>query len=139
MIIIKMDNEEMYVVKRNGAKEVIAFDKILNRVRKIGLEHNIHINYSSLVMKVIDQLYNNISTTQIDELTAEQCASLCVVHPDYGTLAGLISISNLQKNTYSTFFSVVKKLYEFCDVNGINSPLVSNDLWSIVQNNERVI
>jgi ribonucleotide reductase alpha subunit len=139
MIIIKMDNEEMYVVKRNGAKEVIAFDKILNRVRKIGLEHNIHINYSSLVMKVIDQLYNNISTTQIDELTAEQCASLCVVHPDYGTLAGLISISNLQKNTYSTFFSVVKKLYEFCDVNNNSSPLVSNDLWNIVQKNESTI
>ena len=128
-----MEGDEMHVVKRNGAKEVIAFDKILRRVKKIGTEYNIRINYSSLVMKVIDQLYDNISTTQIDELTSEQCASLCVVHPDYGKLAGLISVSNLQKNTDSTFFSVVKKLYEFCDVNGVHSPLVSQELWSITE------
>ena len=130
-----MDNEEdeMHVIKRNGAKEVIAFDKILRRVKKIGTEFHIQIPYSALVMKVIDQLYDNITTTQIDELTAEQCASMCVVHPDYGKLAGLISVSNMQKNTDSTFFSVMKKLYEFRDVNDVHNPLISEELWSITE------
>jgi len=123
----------MYVIKRNESKEVIAFDKILRRIKKIGIEYGIHINYSSLVMKVIDQLYDGITTTQIDELTAEQCASLCVQHPEYGTLAGLISVSNMQKNTDSTFFSVVEKLYNFKDISGKNYPIVSDELWNITQ------
>jgi len=127
------NTDEMYVIKRNESKEVIAFDKILRRIKKIGIEYGIHINYSSLVMKVIDQLYDGITTTQIDELTAEQCASLCVQHPEYGTLAGLISVSNMQKNTDSTFFSVVEKLYNFKDISGKNYPIVSDELWNITQ------
>jgi ribonucleoside-diphosphate reductase alpha subunit len=127
------NTDEMFVIKRDKSKEIIAFDKILRRIKKIGIEYGIHINYSSLVMKVIDQLYDGITTTQIDELTAEQCASLCVQHPEYGTLAGLISVSNMQKNTDSTFFSVVEKLYNFQDVSGKNCPIVSDELWNITQ------
>ncbi len=136
-----MENEEdeMHVIKRNGAKEVIAFDKILRRVKKIGTEYNIQIPYSALVMKVIDQLYDNITTTQIDELTAEQCASMCVVHPDYGKLAGLISVSNMQKNTDSSFFSAMKKLYDFRDVHNVHSPLISEELWKITEKNATYI
>ena len=76
-------SEDMRVTKRNGQLEDIAFDKILNRVKKIGHEviPKIQINYSALVMKVIDQLYDMIPTTKIDELTAEQCASLSTQHP----------------------------------------------------------
>ena len=70
------NNSEMRVQKRNGLLEDVSFDKILNRVKTLGHEANIHINYSSLVMKVIDQLYDGIPTTKIDELAAEQCASL---------------------------------------------------------------
>ena len=66
----------MKVVKRNKQQEDVSFDKILNRVKNIGKEFNVNINYSALVVKVIDQLYTGISTKHIDELTAEQCASL---------------------------------------------------------------
>ena len=91
------DETEMYVTKRNGEQEIVSFDKILKRIKRIGTEANIKINYTSLVMKVIDQLYPGISTTQIDELSAEQCASLSSTHYDYNILAGRIVVSNHQK------------------------------------------
>jgi len=125
---------DMHVTKRNGKLEDISFDKILNRVKKIGQEANIQINYSSLVMKVIDQLYDTIPTSKIDELTAEQCASLSTQHPDYGILAGRIVVSNHQKNTSSCFYEAMTKLYEFKDVHGKHSPLISEELYSISVN-----
>jgi ribonucleotide reductase alpha subunit len=127
----QMNNTEMNVMKRNGVLEEVSFDKILNRVKKIGKEFNVNINYSSLVMKVIDQLYDGISTKQIDELTAEQCASMCTLHPDYGILASVIIVSNHQKNTEESFSEVMKKLYDFKDIHGVNSPLISNDLYNV--------
>jgi ribonucleotide reductase alpha subunit len=126
-------NNEMNVMKRNGKLEEVSFDKILNRVKKIGKEFNVNINYSSLVMKVIDQLYDGISTKQIDELTAEQCASMCTLHPDYGILAGAIIVSNHQKNTDEIFSNVMKNLYNFTDIHGQRSQLISNDLYYISQ------
>jgi ribonucleotide reductase alpha subunit len=128
---------DMRVKKRNGALEDIAFDKILNRVKKLGQEVNIQINYSSLVMKVIDQLYDSIPTTKIDELTAEQCASLSTQHPDYGILASRVVISNHQKNTEQSFGKVMEKLYSFKDANGVNSPLLSHDTWNVILQNEK--
>ena len=98
--------DEMYVKKRNGKLEIVSFDKILKRIKKIGQEVNIKINYTSLAMKVIDQLYNNITTTQIDEVTSDQCASLASTHPDYNSLAGRIVVSNHQKNTKNSFYSL---------------------------------
>ena len=92
-------NDEMYVEKRMGKREIVSFDKILKRIKKLGNEANIKINYTTLVMKVIDQLYDGISTTKIDELSAEQCASMASIHPDYNTLAGRIIISNHHKIT----------------------------------------
>ena len=125
-------DEEMLVTKRNGNKEVIAFDKILKRIRTLGNEANIKINYTSLVMKVIDQIYNNISTTKIDELSAEQCASMSTIHPDYNILAGRIVVSNHHKNTSASFVEVMNQLYFFKDKHGQDSPLVSKDLYNIV-------
>jgi ribonucleoside-diphosphate reductase alpha chain len=120
---------EMRVTKRDGELQEVAFDKIMERVKKLGQEAGIHINYSSLVMKVIDQLYDKIPTAKIDELAAEQCASLSTNHPDYATLAARIIISNHQKNTYNLFSNVMKRLYEFTDSKGENKPLVSQKLW----------
>ena len=125
-------NNEMRVQKRNGLLEEISFDKILIRIKKLGLEANVHINYSSLVMKVIDQLYDKIPTTKIDELAAEQCASLSTLHPDYATLASRIVVSNHHKNTDPLFSNVMKTLYEFSDVNGKNKPLVSEGFKNFV-------
>ena len=126
-----MDGIEMRVTKRNGQLEDISFDKILTRVKKLGQEANIQINYSSLVMKVIDQLYDKIPTTKIDELTAEQCAVMSTQHPDYGVLAGRIVVSNHQKNTNACFYDIVEELYNFKDVHGVHSPLVSRELYTI--------
>ena len=119
----------MRVAKRNGELEEIAFDKILSRIKKLGAEANIHINYQQLVMKVIDQLYDKISTTKIDELAAEQCAALSTLNPDYGTLAGRIIVSNHQKNTDPIFSNVMMTLQEFTNSKGENKPLVSQTLW----------
>ena len=127
-----METTYMRVTKRNGELEEIAFDKIQSRIKKLGEEASIHINYPQLVMKVIDQLYDTISTTKIDELDAKQCASLSTLNPDYGTLAGRIIISNHQKNTNSLFSNVVEELYNFYDIHGNHNPLVSSNLWIFV-------
>jgi len=119
----------MRVTKRDGKLEDIAFDKILTRIRKLGQEAGIQINYSSLTMKVIDQLYDKIETTKIDELAAEQCAALSTQHPDYGTLASRIVVSNHQKNTEPLFSDVVSALYKFKNVHGEHKPLLSNLLY----------
>jgi ribonucleoside-diphosphate reductase alpha subunit len=128
---------EMRVTKRNGDLETIEFDKILKRIKTAGQEVkirevNIQINYTALVMKVIDQLYDTISTVKIDELSAEQCASMSSVHPDYSILAGRIIVSNHQKNTNSLFSSVMTQMYNYLDKHQKPSPLVSEDLYQIV-------
>ena len=128
-------NNEMRVTKRNGDLEDMSFDKILNRIKKLGQEVGIQINYSSLVMKVIDQLYDKIETTKIDELAAEQCASLSTQHPDYGTLASRIVISNHQKNTDSSFSNVMRSLYQFKDFHGKHSPMIAKNIWNYVEKN----
>jgi len=129
------EDTDMRVTKRDGELEDIAFDKILTRVKKLGQEANIQINYSALVMKVIDQLYDKIPTTKIDELTAEQCAVMSTQHPDYAVLAGRVVVSNHQKNTESSFFSVVEKLYWYNDIHGNHSPLLSHEMWLNVNHN----
>ena len=91
-------NNDMYVIKRYGCSQIISFDKILNRIKTLG-QSALQINYTTLAMKIIDRLYDEIPTAKIDELTAEQCASLITQHPDYGVLASHIVISNNHKNT----------------------------------------
>ena len=132
-----MENNDMRVLKRNGQLQEIAFDKILNRLKKLGKEgHEIKINYSSLSMKVIDQLYDTIPTEKIDELASEQCASLSTQHPDYATLASRIVISNYQKNTEPVFSNVMQHLYEFKNVHGEHKPLISEHVWKYIQHNK---
>jgi len=132
-------DEEMYVTKRNGQKEIVSFDKILTRIKKLGAEAHIKLNYTSLVMKVIDQLFDGISTTKIDELSAEQCASMASIHPDYNTLAGRIVVSNHHKNTHESFVEVMSQLYECHDKHNKPSPLLSKELYFIVNSNEEVL
>lgn len=119
--------EEMYVTKRDGNREIVSFDKILRRIRTLGQEVGLKINYTSLVMKVIDQLYDGISTTKIDELSAEQCASMASIHPDYNVLAGRIVVSNHHKNTSASFFEVMNELRQNVDDDGKPAPIVTED------------
>ena len=133
-----MENEhsgEDYVMKRNGKLETMSFDKILRRVKSVGTNLN-NVNFSMLTMKIIDRLYNKIPTTLIDELTAQQCASLSTTHPDYSTLASRILISNHHKNTDEDYYTVATKLYNFRDVNGVHSPIISESFYYIVKENK---
>jgi ribonucleotide reductase alpha subunit len=127
-----LKNVNMNVIKRNGLVETISFDKILNRIETLGKNANLQINYTLLTMKVIQQLYDNIHTSKIDELSAQQCASLYTVHPDYGTLAAHIVISNHQKNTNSSLLEIIQKLYNFVDECGESYPLVSKKYHDFV-------
>jgi ribonucleoside-diphosphate reductase alpha chain len=138
MATIKTDytpESEMRVKKRDGSFQEVQFDKILTRVKKIGIQAGVSINFSALVIKIIDQLYDGIPTTKIDELTAEQCAAQSSQHPDYGTLASYIIISNHHKNTNPSFVDVMRNLYEFKDKDGIHIPLISQDTWNIINKN----
>ena len=126
-----IDEDEMFVTKRDGNTETVSFDKILKRIKTIGGEVGIKINYTSLVMKVIDQLFDGIHTTKIDELLAEQCASMSSIHPDYNNLAGRITVSNHHRNTLNSFVSVMNDLYHYTDKQNKHSPLVSFDLFTI--------
>ena len=150
--------DEMYVTKRNGKTEIISFDKILRRLRRLGTEvgqdpianlgksgeiseakrkevrrdNALKINYTTLAMKVIDQLYDKIPSTKIDELSADQCASLASTHPDYNTLAGRIVVSNHHRSTSASFSKVMRQLYDFKDGHGINCPMISKELYQLV-------
>jgi ribonucleoside-diphosphate reductase alpha chain len=128
-----MPDEEMYVTKRDGQMEIVSFDKILRRLRTLGQEANIKINYTNLVIKVIDQLYDGISTTKIDELSAEQCASMSSIHPDYNILAGRIIVSNHHKNTSANFKDVMNALYKYRDKHDQLSPLVTEKIIQIAE------
>ena len=127
-----METEDR-VLKRDGRFETMSFDKILSRVKNLG-KNEIKVNYTSLVQKVIDRLYDKIKTTEIDELTAQQCASLSTTHPDYGVLASRILISNHQKNTPNTFHSAMSMLYSAKDINDKPSPIINTELWLLTVN-----
>jgi ribonucleotide reductase alpha subunit len=129
----KTGTADMRVTKRNGELEEVAFDKILSRVKKLGQEVGIQINYQQLVIKIIDQLFDTILTTKIDELLAEQCASMSTLNPDYGTLASRIVISNHQKNTHPYFSNVVNILYNFKDIHDKRMPLLSDNLFEFTR------
>jgi len=103
----------MEVIKRDGTKQPILFDKISERIRKLAhMEPRLSLDIPRLVIQIINQLHDQISTSKIDELTAQECASQCANHPDFGVLAGRIVISNLHKNTSSSFYEVVCALDE---------------------------
>ena len=135
MLDVKMDKTEMMVVKRNGKKEIISFDKILKRLRTMGemAPRLSGVIYTSLAMKVIEQLCNDITTTKIDELTAEQCHAMYSIHPDYNMLASRVIISCHHKNTLDSFSKVMKKLHDYKDKQGKSVPLVRKEVYWMVK------
>ena len=130
----KTNDLDMYVLKRNGKREAISFDKILKRIKSLGKHFNLqHIIFAQLAIKVIDQLYDNIQTTKIDELTAEQCASMSSIHPDYTKLASAIVVSNLHKNTSNCYYETTKKLYDYRDSNNNSFRLIKTSIMEIIE------
>ena len=98
----------MKVVKRNGSFEPISFDKVLGRIRKAS--KNLMVNPDSLAQQVLARIYDGVKTSEIDELTSQLAVSLSTNHPDYGTLASRVAISNHQRNTDSSFSNVMNSL-----------------------------
>ena len=106
----------MFVVKRDGRKEVVKFDKITARIQKLcyGLDP-LHVHPVQIAMKVIEGVYDNVTTSQLDNLAAETAAMLTTKHPDYAQLASRIAVSNLHKNTNKSFSKTMELLYNYID------------------------
>ena len=103
----------MYVVKRDGHREPIMFDKITARVKKLCYELNPLVDPVRVAMRVIEGLYDGVTTSELDNLASEIAATMTTTHPDYAKLAARISVSNLHKNTKKSFSETMKDLYEY--------------------------
>jgi len=131
----------MQVIKRDGKKESVKFDKITARIEKLsyGLDRRF-VNSIDVAKKVIEGLYDGVTTTELDNLAAETAASLTVKHPDYALLASRIAVSNLHKNTTKSFSKTMKMLYECVDEkSGKYAPLLSDDVWQIIHDNAELL
>lgn len=128
----------MFVVKRDGRKEAVKFDKITARISRLcyGLDSN-HIDAVIISQRIISGVYQGVTTVELDNLAAETCAYMTTVHPDYATLAARIAVSNLHKQTTKRFSQVIKNLYDYIDSDtGKHSPLISSEVYQIVMDNE---
>ncbi|MEP6713201.1 MAG: ribonucleoside-diphosphate reductase subunit alpha, partial [Ferruginibacter sp.] len=131
----------MQVIKRDGKHETVKFDKITARIEKLsyGLDRRF-VNPVDVAKKVIEGLYDGVTTTELDNLAAETAASLTVKHPDYAQLASRIAVSNLHKNTIKCFSQTMKLLYEYHDSRtGKYLPLLADDVAAIIAENAALL
>ena len=131
----------MFVLKRDGTQESVKFDKITARIQKLsyGLEPT-HVDPILVAKKVIDGVYDGVTTSELDNLAAETAASLTVRHPDYAQLASRIAVSNLHKNTIKSFSKTVEALYNYIDPkNGQRAALIADDVYQIVMDNAHTL
>ncbi|OMP31996.1 ribonucleoside-diphosphate reductase subunit alpha [Mangrovimonas sp. DI 80] len=130
----------MYVVKRDGRKEPVMFDKITARVRKLCYGLNELVDPVKVAMRVIEGLYDGVTTSELDNLAAEIAATLTTAHPDYARLAARISVSNLHKNTKKTFSEVMQDLYTYVNPRtGKKAPLLSEEVYNVVMENRDIL
>ncbi|MEZ4704309.1 MAG: ribonucleoside-diphosphate reductase subunit alpha [Bdellovibrionota bacterium] len=124
----------MYVVNREGHRELVQFDKITERIRNLSFELAPEVEPDLIAKKTIEGLYDGITTEELDKLSAETAAYLASVHPDYSTLAARIAISNLHKNTTASFSKNIEAMYLYKNPKtGLPSPMVSDRLYKLVQ------
>lgn len=126
----------MYVVKRDGRREPVSFDKITDRVRILCYELNDIVDPVKVAMRVIEGLYDGVGTSDLDNLAAETAASMTVSHPDYALLAARIAVSNLHKNTKKVFSEVVDDLYRYVNPRtNQEAPLIADDVYDVIKKN----
>ena len=126
----------MYVVKRDGRKEAVKFDKITARIKKMSYGLDPLVSPEAVAMKVIEGIFDGVTTTQLDSLAAEVAAAKTIDHPDYALLASRISVSNLHKNTKKTFSETMEDLYHYIDPKtNQNASLLAEDVFNIIQEN----
>jgi ribonucleoside-diphosphate reductase alpha chain len=130
----------MYVVKRDGRKEAVKFDKITARIMKLCYGLDPLVSPEAVAMKVIEGIYDGVLTTDLDNLAAEVAAAKTIDHPDYALLASRIAVSNLHKETKKTFSEVMEDLYNYIDPKtGQRASLLADDVYEIVMNNKDVL
>lgn len=126
----------MYVVKRDGHKEPVMFDKITDRIKKLCYGLNELVDPVKVAMRVIEGLYDGVSTSELDSLAAETAASMTIAHPDYAQLAARIAISNLHSNTTKLFSETMNEMFHYVNPrNGQEAPLLSEEVHKVIQEN----
>ena len=126
----------MFVVKRDGRKEPIMFDKITARIRKLNYGINPLVDPVRVAMRVIEGLYDGVTTSELDNLAAEIAATMTTTHPDYAKLAARISVSNLHKNTKKSFSETMDDLYNYVNPRtGKKAPLLSDEVYKVIKKN----
>jgi ribonucleoside-diphosphate reductase alpha chain len=126
----------MYVIKRDGRREAVKFDKITARVKKLCYGLDPMVDATQVTLKVIDGIFDGVTTTELDNLTAEVAATMTVKHPDYAQLASRIAVSNLHKNTKKSFSETMKDLYTYLDPKtGERAALLADDVHTLIQDN----
>jgi ribonucleoside-diphosphate reductase alpha chain len=131
----------MLVLKRDGRRESVKFDKITARIDKLcdKLDRR-HVNPVTVAQKVIEGLYDGVTTNQLDNLAAEVAASLTTRHPDYAQLAARIAISNLHKTTSRSFSSTMKRLYTYVDPKtGENASMISKEAYEVIHQHAQTL
>ncbi|MBK9421968.1 MAG: ribonucleoside-diphosphate reductase subunit alpha [Flavobacteriales bacterium] len=130
----------MYVIKRDGRREAVKFDKITARVKKLCYGLDPIVDATQVTLKVIDGIFDGVTTTELDNLTAEVSATMTVRHPDYAQLASRIAVSNLHKNTKKSFSETMKDLYDFIDPKTEqHAPLLADDVHELIQKNAELL
>ncbi|HSP82401.1 MAG TPA: ribonucleoside-diphosphate reductase subunit alpha, partial [Gillisia sp.] len=130
----------MYVLKRDGHKEPVMFDKITARIRKLCYGLNEIVDPLKVAMRVIEGLYDGVTTSELDNLAAEVSATMTTSHPYYARLAARISVSNLHKNTKKSFSEVMTDLYEYVNPRtGKEAPLLSEEVFKVIQENKELL
>jgi ribonucleoside-diphosphate reductase alpha chain len=130
----------MYVVKRDGRKEVVKFDKITARIKKLCYGLNALVVPEKVAMRVIEGLYDGVTTSELDNLAAEVAATNTISHPDYALLASRIVVSNLHKNTKKSFTDTMEDLYNYIDPKTNQpAPLLSDDVYKAIKDNAEVL
>jgi ribonucleoside-diphosphate reductase alpha subunit len=130
----------MYVVKRDGRKEAVKFDKITARIVKMCYGLDPLVSPEMVAMKVIEGLYDGVATTDLDNLAAEVAAAKTIDHPDYALLASRIAVSNMHKDTKKSFSDVIYDLYHYLDPKtGQSASLIADDVYQIVMDNKEVL
>lgn len=130
----------MYVLKRDGRKETVKFDKITARIQKLCYGLSDLVNPTTVAMKVIEGIYEGVTTSELDSLAAEVAASMTTKHPDYAQLAARIAVSNLHKNTTKSFSETMKDLHEYVNARtGLHSPLIADDVAEIIDKNKEML
>ena len=130
----------MYVLKRDGRKEPIMFDKITARVRKLCYGLNDLVDPVKVAMRVIEGLYDGVTTSELDNLAAETAATMTTTHPDYAQLAARISVSNLHKNTKKSFVETMTDLYTYVNPRTEKkAPLLADNVHKIIKDNAELL